>query len=422
MNSFSKNICEVISEPAGIKLSLETNPRIFERIFFKDSMLKFFPFGEIFLNDKQGVIVTNYVLLEGMKLSIKLGFPEDKDDNGNPIGGYMQHDYAWSEDQINDSVRDTEYISGINSMILISNSFMNDYINPTAYKQQPSTIARMIAEDVFKIQDPNKIHIDETNNDLNHIWYQGNRTHRHFLENTLVQKAYGSKIQGYDKTPFVSFINCNGEFYFCSYATLFNQTPIATYEQKLDINKVMNYYLIQDIHFAAGGVPLNKKVYNQDINRLEYTGGLNDEKYFAKETILLKDKILKINIATDKYPVYKQNTIQTSAVHNYGIYEEGDLDLYEAQNNFMYQNSCLAFRIEITILFNPKAISGKVIELKIKDFVNEDQYSPSLSGKWLIIDSEHHMDRDATIYSHLTLAKPSISFPKNWPYSANIIG
>ena len=44
MNSFSKNICEVISEPAGIKLSLETNPRIFERIFFKDSMLKFFFF------------------------------------------------------------------------------------------------------------------------------------------------------------------------------------------------------------------------------------------------------------------------------------------------------------------------------------------------------------------------------------------
>ena len=38
MSVISNNICEVISEPAGIKLSLETNPRIFERIFFKDSI------------------------------------------------------------------------------------------------------------------------------------------------------------------------------------------------------------------------------------------------------------------------------------------------------------------------------------------------------------------------------------------------
>ena len=417
MNSFSKNICEVISEPTGINISQAANPRLFQRVYIRDSMLGYFPYGEVFLQDKQGVLNSTYYLFEGMKFNIKLGFPEEKLKSGKTIGGYIQNTYGWSEDQINDTAKDVEYLSGINSIIFNSDYYFKDFINPVAYKTQPSTIARNIAENVFKINDSNKIFIDNTTNDLDHIWYQGNRTSVEFIQETLVKKAYGSKILGFDKVPFVSFINCNGEFYFCSYATLFNQSPVATYEQKISLDKLQDPFAIQDIKFAAGGAPLNKFRYNQTIHTLQDTGE------FLDETILLKNKFLKVNKSSDVYPVYIENTKNPTNIPYLGIQEKKDKDLIDAQKTFMYQNSCLAFRLDIVVLFNPKAITGKVVEIKIKDFLDNDNYSSSLSGNWLIIESEHYMDQDAAIYSHLTLARPSVTFKQNWPsaYRANVL-
>lgn len=415
MSVLSNNVCEIISDPKGIEISQKTNPRLYTKVYFKDSILRFFPFGEIFLNDKQGMINSTYTLFEGMKFNTKIGAPEEKLKNGKTIGGYLQHTYAWSEDQINDTVRDVEYLSGTNSLIVISDYYFKDFVNPTAYKQQPSSIAQTIANDVFEIADQNKIHIDQTNNDLNHIWYQGNRTSRHFLEKTLVQKAYGSRINNFDKVPFVSFVNCAGDFYFCSYSTLFNQSPVATYEMILSTDKLIQPFAIQDISFIAGGAPLNKDKYNQIINTLK------DDGSFLEEEVLLNNKILKIDTRLDKYPVLKENTTKPTSIKNFGLYEEKDYDIIEAQKTFDYQNSCLAYRLDVVIMFNPKAVSGNVVEIKIKDFLKQDQYSSTLSGNWLIVESEHYMDIDAAIYSHLTLAKPSITFTPNWPYSAVVL-
>jgi hypothetical protein len=415
MSVLSSAVFEMISDPSGINLSLETNPRVFSKVFLKDSLLNFFPCAEIMINDKQGILVSVYTFIEGMKFATKLGFPEEQDDQQRDIGGYLVHDYSWAEDQINNTKRDSDYISGTNCMVLISDHYFKDCKKTTAYQQQPSDIAKKIAQDVFKISDAEKIFIDTTTNDNNTIWYQGNRTYREFLEQTLVKKAYSSNILQADKSPFVSFINCAGEFYFCSYETLYKQTPVATFECYLKFDKVKDPFAVQEIMFATGGAPLNKKLYNQEIHFLSDTGE-------ALTDILKLENQFLTTTNKDKFPVNKNQTANITDINSLGLFETGDEFLRTANESFLYQNSMTAFRMEIVVNFNAKLVSGKTIGIKIKDFTNEDEYSTQLSGTWLIVDSEHRMDRDACIYSHLVIARPSISFNNSWNYLASVLG
>jgi hypothetical protein len=415
MSMLSENVFEMISNPVGINISLDANPRLFRKVIFKDSLLHFFPYGEVHLRDKQGIIASGYPFIEGMEFDTKFGRPAFIDEEGNELGGYLTHTYAWSEDQILNTIRDSEYISGDNCFILISNFYCRDHVIPTAYRLQPSDIATLIAQQTFGIIDPTKLFIDTTTNDPTNIWYQGNRKCRDFLEYTLTRNAVASSIVQSEKVPFVSFINCAGEFYFCSYATLYKQTPIATFYTKVSTDKLQDPFAIQEIIFQTGGIPINSNLYQQDSYSLDELNNV------TTDTLLLSDKVLKIVDTLDKCPVNINHANQLQSISNMGLVETGDEFLLKAHQSFQFQNSCLAYRITIVIIFNPKMVAGKVIEIKIKDFLNNGEYLTSLSGNWLIIESEHFMDKDPVIYSKLTLAKPSLSFSSEWLYTANII-
>jgi len=415
MSVISEHVFEMISDPHGINLSLQANPRLFNKVYLRDTLLNFYPYGEIFLNDKQGIILSAYTFIEGMKFKTKLGFPEQTLEDGQEIGGYLTHTYGWSESQIPSTIRDSEYISGINCFLVISDFYFKDFIKPQAFKQQPSDIARAIAKDVYNITDPSMLFIDDTTNDLSNIWYQGNRTHRDFIERTLTRNATTSLTPNADKTPYVSFINCNGEFYFCSYAYLYSQTEVATYEMKLTLDRTLDPFVIQEIHFFATGAPFNKSLYNQEIHTLSDTGTAT---YITSN---LENNYLKMDSSMSRYPVIYDNTKNVSSIKNFGLFEAGDVDSLKGRELFLYQNSCIAFRIEMIIIFNPRVVAGKVINLKIKKFTDNDDYSEELSGNWLVISSEHRMDQDAAIYSKITVARPSIPFGNQWPYLSSVL-
>jgi len=413
----SDTVFEMISDPKGINLSLGENPRMFQRVYFKDSLLRFYPYGEVFINDKQGIIVSTYTFIEGMKFATKFGSPEltvTGDTNNKTKAGYLVHDYAWSESQVAGTVRDSDYLSGVNQFFLISNFFFKDFVKTKAYKKQPSDIAKDIAQKVFGITDSTKLHIDTTNNEPTNIWYQGNRTNKDFIEQTLVKNAHASSVPDSEKIPFVSFINCAGEFYFCSYATLYKQTPVATYTAKLALDKVTDPFAIQEITFLCGGAPLNRGKHKQNIHTLDEKGTQ------IVEEILLSNNYLKRD-TKDKYPVNKQNVDQINTIRNLGLFETGDEYLRPARETFLYQDSCMAFRICIVIYFNPKVIAGKVVNINIKKFTENNRYATELSGNWLVIESEHVMGINNVIFSKITLAKPSIPFNNEWSYSANVI-
>jgi len=414
MSFSTQNILEFVSDPKGINLTADVNSKIFEKVFFKDSMLKFYPYAEVYLRDTAGIIISNYFFIEGMKFDTKLGSPEVSVDN-KTVGGYLTHTYAWSEDQILRTRRDSEYLSGTNCFILLSNTYFQDYVNPIAYQDQPSSIAKNIASDSFNIIDSDKLFIEETANDVKNIWYQGNRFGRDFLEQTLVRNAYSAVSSNADKTAFVSFINCNGEFYFCSYDYLYRQTPVATFEAKVTLDKLTDTSAIQEISFICGGAPVNRKLYNQSIYKIE------DDGTIASEDILLADKYLSTNNGIGSYPVNKNNASSYKRIFDAGIIETYDAKKLTARESFDYQDSSISNRIEIVIIFNPLCISGKTVELKIKNATDNDNYSSELSGVWLIIESEHMLAQNDVIYSHLVLAKPSITFSNKFNYSDLVI-
>ena len=427
MAQISDNVFEMISDPAGINLTLGENPRFFNEVIFQDSILNFFPWGDIHLLDKPGIILTAYTFIEGMKFATRFGRPEETLNSGTVIGGYLTHDYAWSEDQVNATVRDSDYLSGINCFRVISNYFFKDHISTTAYQGQISNVVQTIINDVYGISDASKIFIDTTTNDVKNIWYQTGRYSREFLKDTLSRNAFSSSIQGGERVPFCTFINCDGEFYFKSFASLYAQTPVATYEAKLAMDKVADPLAIQEITWATGGAPTNKDFYRMAAWSLDESGEVQNE------VISFADKYYKLNSASStnagsnagnnvgKYPINNANARQTNSNLNFGLFETGDEDLLRARQTHQYYNSNIAFRIDIVILQNAKVKTGKMINIKIKKFSENDDYSSELSGNFLVMSSQYHMDINNVIYAHHTLCRPSIPFDNQYKYTANII-
>lgn len=415
----SNDVFEMISEPAGINLSLQENPRLFNKVLLQDSILNFYPWGDVFLADKASVILSTYTFIEGMKLKTKFGRPEESLADGTTVGGYLSHDYAWSEDQVNSTVRDSDFISGVNCFRVISDYFFKDQARSFSYKGQVSEVASKLAKDVYKITDQSKIFIDTTTNDANNIWYQGNRLGKDFLKQTLIRNAYASSVKGADKIPFCSFINCNGEFYFKSLASLYDQTPVASYDVKMSMDKVSNPLAIQEITFAAGGAPTNKDMYKVEAFNLDNTGVI------VNTPVELKDKYYKVKssgTALGKYPVNINNINQINSVFNFGLKEVGDEEILKARQTALYFNSAIAFRLDIVIRHNAKVKTGVMINIKVEKFsVDGKEFSSELSGGWLVMSSQYQMDINNIVYAHHTICRPSIPFDNQYKYNGAII-
>jgi len=428
-DQISNDVFEMISDPSGINLSLKENPRLFNKVLLQDSILNFYPWGDVYLSDKASVLLSVYNFIEGMILKTKFGRPEETLNDGSSVGGYLMHDYAWSEDQVNSTIRDSDFISGVNCFRVISNYFFKDNIKAKAYKGQVSDAVSEIVRDVYGISDQSKIYIDITTNDINNIWNQGSRLNKNFIKETLARNAYASSIQGAETVPFCSFINCNGEFYFKSLASLYAQTPVASYEVTLAMDKVTNPLAIQEITFAAGGAPTNKDLYVISAYSVDQTGKV------INESISLKDKYFKMRSSSStnagsnsgnnlgKYPVNINNTNQTNSIFNFGLKEKGDEELLKARQTSLYFNSAIAFRLDVVIRQNAKVKTGSVINLKVQKFTNNDgkEYSSELSGNWLVMASQYQMDINHIIYAHHTLCRPSIPFDNQYKYSGVII-
>ncbi len=367
------------------------------RVVTLDDIFKFYSYMEINFNDEAGVILGIAVCAEGVLASSKLGL------TGSGKEDWLECEWVWDTNQVVD-VRKTNFISGDSIISFFSHYYLNDAVKSRAWKDTSSNIFKDILKKDFGLTDTTKIFVTETK-DVNY-YYQINETNSKFLTR-LAERAYSSE---WEYSPFVTFTNCLGEIYFCAIEYLFNREVINDKPYKLSNDKdtAINFYSIKDIEFLYSGLTVNKPNYKKKIYRQQMTGVIENEatdisnhtiKVDSGNVLIRKNNLLLQNTALNDKDIFDSK--------DFGIYNgTTDDGMFRGYRNGLYFNSLLYLRLKIVIRFNPKAATGKLINIELGSNIKErnDRLS-ELCGKWLIISCQHYFDGDGEPSTNLELAK-----------------
>lgn len=405
MDSFNNDV-ELTFETDDLDLSFTGNDiKMFPRILLADSIYDFYPQIEISYNDSDGSVLDRYAYVEGMKFTVNIGSIER---------GYVGHDYMWGKNILQD-IKISDQLSGVNFFAMPSNYFRYNHRASKGYSGLCSSVARTICSDVYKIADPTiELNIENT---LGMDWrYQCNETTARLLENICTEAV--SAGQSSLKSPYITFFNTNGNFYFCSMDYLMNQVAINVedpykliYSEKYssDPMSILDY----DIEFT--GVDDSFHHYKKKYGRLTSAGTITEQ------TEKIEDHMTKK--PGDKYLVRKQDVDESTNYEWLGIQDKFvDVKNFDGKLNYTYRNALSAYRIRLLIQFNSDAVAGKTIELEFGSFDDmKGNKLKMLSGNWLIAKSNHHVDPDYVITSELELIRPCLPINNTHPFYSDFL-
>jgi len=433
--SISKYEFEMLSTPSCINFykedykdgdKLGTPIRNWSKILFKDSLFDFFPYSEIYFKDSAGQIVDSVYFVEGLEFHCKLGFQEeivkDKDDNDKKIGGYLEHDYIWSAFEIN-NITFAQSISGDNMFMMVSKHFYNDYPQSRTFNHESSTTKQTISNILINTIlpawgiDKSKFRGGEKGKEINSIT---DTTGTPYLnQNNISNKLFVSKLAEYaysqnnKASGFYTFINCNGEFYFMTIQGMLNQPPVRKYKIDLHQDMMTDEYYIKDYRVLNGGVPVNFENYKRKIYRYKADGTNIAEtkniQTYANESEL--DTATQLLIRKQYIP-----TVNSKVTYGGIQEEENGLEFYQGFVNYFYRDTLLCYRMVIVVDFYAGLVSGKTIEIEVEKQTKTNEIAGEFSGKWLICESIHIMDKNGIPYSQLTISKPQIKIDQSHPF------
>jgi hypothetical protein len=376
---------------------------IWKKVLVMDSIFEFYPSIEIIVADDVGLISDVITMVEGMKFNAKFG---------DPNAGYIEHDYVATKNEIIHA-KITTHLSSDVLLKFLSYHNLLDIKDSAAWDDTLSNIVKDVCTKVLKIPNNKLSNIEETVG--KDKWYKINETAQTFFRK-LKKRAFS---QTYENSPFLTFINSNGEFYFSSIEKLFkSQQPINSKpyifsgddDQSYDTLTIKNFYTMQ------GGLETNKDNYNPKLFYRKNNGTINTENgegelskidlHMVKDDgkVMFRSDLINEKIATD--------------FHDFGIYEDDkDKQFYQGFKNSVFIDSALYFRMEITINFNALAVAGKLVNLKLASNIKEKAgFAEEYNGNWLILTSRHFYDVDATPFTRLVIAKSRIKVGKDNPF------
>jgi len=379
--------------------------RLFPRVYLEDSIYGFFPWAEIYVNSPTGEILDYVNFVEGMEFDIRIG---NKDDD------YLGSNFIWSEHQFND-IKVQNFLSGTNVFLLISAYYAKNHDQSRAWNDTIYNVIKDILEKDWGLTDNSLINMSTQSGGDNYSgvkdnWYQCERNGI-FIQK-LADVCYNST---FPYSPFVSFFNLNGEFYFTDIWTLFkSQQPIndTPYILEQSIQHTGNLFGIQDYNVIYGGLGLNFTNYKRKWNWMKKDGSWDNK------TFDYKDFVYKEKPSTDKLLIRKKFTEDISVYNTYGIIENTVDDYsFKGSMNSLYRDSITSYRMVITVPFNPEMVSGKLVDVKIKS-ANDDKSNTlaSFSGKWLIAKSKHYADLDGVLFSNAEIVKSTMFVDTDHPY------
>ena len=397
------------SDVKNVANFLDLTIRALNRVFFQDSIYEFYPYAEIFIQDSTGDIVDQLGFIEG--LEFEAGF-------GNTDVGYIGHKYAWQGNQILNT-KVVDHTSGSNAFILTSVYKKKGNIKSRAWQDKISNIIVDIMKQDYSLavndsKGNQQLFIEPT--DGVDWWYQCNQNNYDFIED-IVKRAHNVNN---DKSPYITFFNTNGEFYFGSIAWLMNQPVINPLDD--NTQKPIPYRLVFD---AQEGLRDPSIIQGYDI---VFTGfETNRKNYQIKSysrnatgaSVSQTDKITEHIYKGAKQVVpLSKDVIVDSRVVEFGIYETTDLDALKGQINNYFIDSNLNIRIDMSLLFNPELVSGKTIEIEIGSSDQKKAFElKELSGKWLIANTRHYLDSDGHPFTSLEIVRSAVFVDPKHPFS-----
>lgn len=379
------------------------NMNVWKRVVITDSIYQFFPTIEIDLEDSTGVVHDYIVSLEGLQVKATFGSDED---------GYLINEYIFEDSQLNTPTI-TDHISGNVILRGVSYYELLDSIKSKGFNDTISNIAKNIMKSSYGLTDSNKLFVENTTGNVQ--LYQINTTDVKFLFN-LSDYAYSTNNS---KSPYLTFFNCSGEFYFMSIDQLFKQESINDEDYPfrfvLDEFRGVNPFAIQNYEILPGGLDINKNNYIKTFYAHKPDGSISKSINKIENHMQKGDGSLLLR--------KKHQGLHDSFDHVYfGIYENNELDLYKGFQNNQFRDSALERKLSIIVPFNPNVRAGKICTLEVGSNIEEKAgKSSEWSGKWLIIKSKHFYDVDQVPYSVMELGRSRIKVDPNHPFKSDLL-
>jgi len=381
-------------------LDMENQPQgYYKKVLLRDSILGFFPTAEIYIEDGVGVF-PSIGFPEGLDLDVKLGDLEND--------SFIGHGFTLTEYQLNDTeIRD--HFKGISFLMLTSKYLRKNKPKRKIYKGKISDIIKEIVLDEYEI-DEDKIFIDATSGTSTYT--RDNQSASSFIQE-LSGYAYSDS---FPKSPYVSYIDVNGNFYFKALESLYLQNTIKDLNLEFSETMSVDPEVIQAYSIAFGGYILKRDDYLKQVSKVSESGE------YVKEIVKLEDYKIGKNDNTLKYMVAK-NFIGSKSFSfmDFGLYDK-DEDIYDYKGlvNNTFLNSMIAFRLDIVTHFDVDALIGKTINVFVKNSV-DDSYDSMYSGKWLIIDATNYYDDDGIPYKNLMIARDRMKIKDDHKFYDNFI-
>lgn len=393
------------SDPPAIKMN-EMLYGAFKSILFRDSLFGYFPYMQFTLNDDVGLFTETHFFTEGLNFKIKMGLHND-------ANRFMQHTFFLTEQQMNVPYH-YDAVTGPLTYVLLSNFAQQDYVKSKSFQGNISDVVKQIMNTyTFPSGNPSLL-ISPTNN--TDIWYQGEETDSAFISN-LTKYALSSSSPN---SPYYSFINLNGKFFFATADQLLSQNPVATLNYGDTTDRPMNLGAaltatdssknIRNFSFQFIGTPGNMRNYKKDLYSTPDTG------VTVKETVKLSQQY--IPKGTEKLPIRKallEDTRDPKALNrdtrNFGIIDDvNQKNTYKGWKTNLYVDSLsFPFRMKIDTAWNPDLVAGSVIKTNFRSASKKRMnISREYSGNWLILESYHLVDQKGVLYTHIVCGRSTI--------------
>ena len=381
-------------------LNLEEYDRskVYDRVLIQDNIYDFYPILDVNIVDKSGLIVDAIVSAEGKAFSTKIGSDIDGYD------GWLESEWVWHNNETT-NIPITWYIGGSTAIAFNHITYRNDIPKTRAWNDTISNIVRDIAENDYGI-DPDKIFI--TNTTGKKVRQQAGIDNRTFLKQ-LTNIAYS---QNFEYSPFITFINSKGEFYFCAIDDLLQTAERVNFEFETeleytvesDIDSSTKRHVISTIeNIKTNGLEVNRPLYKSNLIRF-------DNNQYRKEKTDIVNHLL--NETNQRHILINKDLKEEHDFFSYKRFGMGlfnsdkDFEDYRGYRNSLYKKSLFNMRKEIIIPFNHKAITGKILPIEIGSVIGyKNGLSVEHSGNWLILESRVFYDADGIPYTVLEIAK-----------------
>jgi hypothetical protein len=379
----------------------EINIRAFPRIYLSDSIFEFYPYGEVYFNDPIGQVSDEVYFIEGLEFETKMGIDPD----------FLEHKYLWAEDTVND-IKIQNFISGTKVFVLLSAYIQNDIPQSRAWEDTISNVVNTVIADFS----PTTTNVSSTTGSGKR--YQFNLTNKEFLKD-LANIAYTDSATV--ETPYYTFCNCAGDFYFMHLEELFGQAPVADFKFTMDEESVGDETAVQNAEIYSIGLPATREGYNRKVYKLNETGVVENAQFLISSHFVKQDT----STSLAQKLLIRKDTAQESAptdIVDLSVVENLETEFVKGRIINMYKDAALSYRFSIIIKQNVKTVAGKTITLDIDSSNPNKGKATEYNGKWLILESEHYADIDGIPYTKLTLGKSGIPVDSNHAEKANFIG